>query len=730
MRQILLAIGCLGIAGWFVLSPATADPEVPTLHQPVEILFDHWGVPHIYAKNTDDLFFAQGWVTARDRLFQLDLWRRIGSGRLAEAIGPSAIPRDRMSLLLRYRGDWEKEWSSYAPDTKQIATAFVNGINAYIHTLSGQRPIEFQIAGYDPGKWSPEDVVSRVAGLQMMHNVSSEVQRAMDITRFGIEKVQTYMAPNPFRALDPAAGVDLSTITTDILKDFSQITKPLALGQQGSNNWVVDGTMTASGKPLLANDPHRAIQIPSLRKTVHLVAPGWDAIGAGEPALPGIALGHNEHIAFGFTIVGMDQEDLYVETLNPDNPLEYRYRGEWKKMEVEQQDIPVKGAEPQTVELHYTIHGPVIREDIAHHRAYALRSVATEPGTAGYLAGLSIARASDWDEFRSAVARFKVPTENIIYADTGGDIGWIAAGLAPVRKNWSGLLPVPGENGEYEWSGFLSIDDLPQSHNPANHHIATANDNILPPGYDKQLSYEWATPERHQRIEEMLSAHHKFNVEGFEKMQQDILSIDARRFMAILGPSSPLADWDGRIRVDSQKALLYELWVDELPRAVFGPDLGTRVGLYRTLKELEEHPNPEAISTALERAKQRLNVKIANQPVDVWGDLHKVFFQHPLNRKGLNRGPFARPGDAFTVNATSGPNFRQTSGASFREIIDLADWDRSVITNAPGESGDPQSTHYDDLITDWMWGQYHQLPYSRRAVEAVTEHRLMLLPRK
>jgi penicillin amidase len=420
-----------------------------------------------------------------------------------------------------------------------------------------------------------------------------------------------------------------------------------------------------------------------------------------------------------------------VETLNPENPLEYRYKGEWKKMEVERQDIPVKGMQPQTVELHYSIHGPVIREDLAHHRAYALRSVATEPGTAGYLAGLSIARASNWDEFRSAVSRFKVPSENIVYADTQGNIGWIAAGLAPVRKNWSGLLPVPGENGEYEWSGFLSIDDLPQSYNPPSHHIATANNNILPAGYDKQIAYEWASPERHQRIEEMLSAHHKFNVEGFEKMQQDILSIDARRFMALLGPKSPLAGWDGRIRVDSEKALLYEVWADELPRAVFGADLGARVSLRETLKELEQHPNPDAIAKALEKAKQRLNAPIANErPLQVWGDLHKVFFQHPLNREGLNRGPFARPGDATTVNATGGPNFQQTSGASFREVIDLADWDRSVITNTPGESGDPESKHYDDLITDWMWGQYHQLPFSRMAVEAATEHRLKLMPRK
>jgi len=733
MRRIWFAIGCVLLSGCSTLTPANSDTELPTLHQPVEILFDRWGVPHIYAKNTDDLFFAQGWVTARDRLFQIDLWRRIGSGKLAEAIGPSAVARDRMARLLRYRGDWEKEWASYAPDTKQIATAFTNGINAYIHTLGGKRPAEFQAAGYDPGLWTPEDVVSRMAGVQMQHNVTSEIQRSKDVTQFGLAKVQKYLPLDPFRELDPPKDLDLAAVPGDILRDYSA-----AIGnsvrfpdQQGSNDWVVDGTMTASGKPLLANDPHRPILLPSLRKTVHLVAPGWNAIGAGEPALPGIALGHNENIAFGFTIVGMDQQDLYVEKLNPQNPVEYCYQGGWKKMEIERQEVAVKGSAAQTVELHYTAHGPVIYEDKDHNRAYALRSVATEPGTAGYLAGISIARAGNWDEFRSAIARYKVPTENIIYADTQGNIGWIAAGLAPVRKNWSGLFPVPGESGEYEWSGFLTVDDLPQSYNPASHHIATANHNILPPGYTKQLSYEWAVPDRYHRIEEMLSAHRKFNVEAFEKMQQDVTSLNARRFMALLGPDSPLAGWDGQIQIDSDKALLYELWTAELPRTVFGPDLGARVNLQRTLTELEEHPNKEAIAQALEGARRRMNAPIANEaPPHVWGDLHKVFFRHPLNRAPWSRGPFARPGDANTVNATGGADFHQTGGASYREIIDLADWDRSVVTNVPGESGDPSSKHYDDLITDWQWGQYHQLPYSRKAVEAATEQRLRLLPRK
>ncbi len=707
-------------------APLWCASHADSVRQPVEILRDRWGVPHIYASNADDLFYAQGWITARDRLFQLDLWRRMGTGKLAEVLGPSAIRRDRIARLFRYRGDWDKEWQSYAPDAKDIATAFTDGINAYIKSLHGQRPLEFRLAGYDPGLWTPEDVTARVAGLLMSRNASAEVQRAIDVTRFGIEKVQKLMPPDPFRALDPPAGLDLAKITNAILRDYSAAIAPVAfVGEQGSNDWVVDGTMTATGKPLLANDPHRPVQIPSLRKTVHLVAPGWNVIGAGEPALPGVAVGHNEDVAFGFTIVGIDQQDLYVEQLNPANADEYRYQGEWKKLEIEHQPLLVKGREqPESLELRYSMHGPVIYEDKASHRAYALKWAGLEPGGAGYLAALSLSRASNWGEFKKAVAHYNIPSENLVYADRSGNIGWIAAGLAPVRKGWSGLFPVPGDTGDYEWSGYLSIDDHPQSFNPATHYVATANHNILPAGYDKQLSYEWASPARYNRIVEMLSAHRKFDVHDFELMQQDIQSVTARRFVKLLGKGSALDGWDGRLRVDSPQALLYEAWISKLPAAVFGPEPGARVSLDRTLQELEEHPNPEAMEHAYKEAQPML------LGLHTWGDLHKILFRHPLNDKNLNRGPVARPGDATTVNATSGARFMQSSGASYREVIDLSNWDRSMMTNVPGESGDPSSKHYDDLIEDWAWGQYHPMAFSRKAVEAVTEERVMLMPHR
>lgn len=719
----------------------------PGLRKPVEILRDRWGVPHIYAQTVEDLFFAQGYITAKDRLFQIDLWRRIGTGKLAEVLGPEAIDRDRLARAVRYRGSLEAEWQSYGPDTRRIATAFTSGINAYIRSLDGARPAEFQIAGYDPGLWEPEDCLARVAGLLMTHNLTREVARVHDFRLFGLESLAKHLPPDPPVPLQLPHGFDPEDIDDSILRVYNETIGPARFSEQGSNNWVVDGSLTATGKPILANDPHRPVQLPSLRKTVHLVGPGWNAIGAGEPALPGIALGHNEKIAFGFTIVGIDQQDLYVEKLDPSNGNRYKYRGAWKDIEIETQSLRVAGAkEPLRIRLRYTVHGPIIHRDLARHRAYALRWVGTEPGAAGYLAGLALARANNWREFRSAAARFKVPSENVVYADTSGNIGWQVVGLAPVRPNWSGLFPVPGDSGEYEWSGFRPADDLPHSYNPAAHYVATANQNILPPGYGIPLNYEWALPFRFDRITEMIEAGkragRKFSVADFERMQQDVVSTPARRFQAVvrrwLADAAPpeaaaarmLADWNAALTMDSPAAALYEVWIRKLPEAVFGERLGARTDLAALLAELESGPHPHPLAATLGAAVEQLT---RDQGPDRtkwrWGSLHRIDFPHPLKAKQFHLGPVERPGDATTVNATGGPGFAQGSGASYREILDPGDWDRSVMTNVPGESGDPASPHYSDLLNDWAAGRYHPLPYSRAAVEAATVERIELAPR-
>jgi penicillin amidase len=726
-------------------APPSTETHLPGLKRPVEILRDHWGVPHIYAENSDDLFFAQGYITANDRLFQLDLWRRIGTGKLAEVLGPSFVDRDRIARLVRYRGNWDDEWRSYSPDARQIATAFTRGINAYIQSLGGKRPVEFEKADFDPGLWSPEDVTARVAGLSMTGNATQEVNRSLDVAKLGLETDARFFPPEPHIPLLLPRGLDLADITRAILRDYIAAVGEVHFpGEQGSNNWVVDGTMTRTGKPILANDPHRAIEVPSLRKTVHLVAPGWDVIGAGEPALPGIAVGHNENVAWGFTIVGIDQQDLYVEKENPENAGQYSYRGDWKAFTVEHETIDVKGAGPQTVDLKYTIHGPVIHEDTARHRAYALKWVGEQAGGAGYLSALALARTKNWQDFRRAVGDYKIPSENLVYADRQGNIGWIAAGQAPIRNNWSGLFPVPGDSGEYEWNGYLPSSENPTEYNPARHFIATANHNILPPGYTHQLSYSWGAPTRYLRIVEMLTKGGKFDVDDFARMQQDTISLPARDFLVILKDWHPAAegvaahtraellDWDGNVGLNSRPALIYEVWINRIHRAMLPKGIASsRLDPGILIRELKANPHlPDLLASTLQETLAEIQTRLgADQQQWTWGNLHKVVFRHPLHEFDLPSRP--RPGDSYTVNATGGtpPSYAQTHGASYREVLDVSDWDRSIMTNVPGESGNPGNRHYGDLIDGWAEGHYHPMPYSRKAVEAATEERIMLSPR-
>jgi penicillin amidase len=730
-----------------LLSACAGPPASPAgLEQAVEVFRDRWGIPHIYAKTQRDLFYAQGYMAATDRLWQMEMWRRQGEGELAEVLGPSAVPRDRFARLMKYRGDMEAEWASYAPDAKEIITAFVAGVNARI--AEGKLPFEFEVMGFAPRPWRPEACLARMAGYVMTRNAATEVARAQLIRAIGPRAAAEAWPPDPPVAIEVPRGLDLDGIDDRILADARAAGAGIDLRKdEGSNNWTVSGALTATGKPILANDPHRTIAIPSLRWLCHLVGPGWNVIGAGEPALPGVAAGHNDRVAFGFTIVGIDQQDLYVEELNPANPLEYRHRGEWKPMTVVREELRVKGRAPETLELRFTVHGPVLHEDQARNRAYALRWVGQEPGTAGYLACLTLNRARDWASFTKALDRWKVPSENLVYADVDGNIGWQAAGLAPIRKGWSGLLPVPG-SGDYEWQGFLPMSELPRLYNPSQGYVATANHNILPSGYPHALGHEWASDWRFRRIDEVLRSRKGFTVEDFQALQHDELSIPARRLVPLLRRARPETDalreavrkllaWDFILGRDSREALLFELWIRKLVPKVWAKKLppqamkaiGARTSLENAITWLEESPGDPVLLEALAEALAQPELAKGT-----WGALHRAEFLHPLGREGelrrkLDRGPVPRGGDSNTVNNTGpGADFRQVSGASFREILDLSDWDRSVATSVPGQSGDPASPHYDDLLPLWAEGRYFPLVYSRAAVERETRERIVLRP--
>ena len=740
------------------------------LHQPVRVLRDTWGVAHIYANNQHDLFFAQGVIASQDRLFQMELWKRAGQGRLSEILGPAALPRDIGARSLKYRGDMQREYASYAPDTQAILTAFTDGINAYIATLGAPggagMPLEFQLAGFVPDSWHPEDCLNRMAAFSMTGNAISELTAARALAELGAERAAKVLEYSPRVALAPAAGLDLTGLSPELLTNLIGSDQRIEFPgppREGSNNWTISGALTASGKPLLANDPHRVLALPSLRYMVHLVAPGWDVIGAGEPGLPGVALGHNQNIAWGFTIFGLDQQDLYVEQLNPHNPREYRTEMGWAPMVIRSEKFLIKGTAARTVDLEFTRHGPVLWKD--GKRALALRWVGSEPGTAGYLASLAIDRAQNWSEFQAAVARWKVPSENIVYADRTGNIGEHSVGLAPIRS-WPGILPMPGA-GNYNWAGFVPVSKLPQSFNPPAGFVVTANHQMIPDHYPYNVGFEWESPYRFERIRSVIDsarrAQHKLTIEDNEALQNDILSLPARELQGLVQASAvrdnslltEFLRWDGELARESREAALYEVWMKQirlaLARRISAEYSDHYAGLTpHAVLTLLAKPDPDLFGAdpILARDALLVDTLVAGRrklTQDLgpdasrwsWGNLHAIHFRHPLERQPsagelLDLGPLPRPGDGYTVNATgfreSGSSWEQATGASFREILDTGDWDRSVAVNTPGQSGQPSSRHYSDLMPLWDAGRYFPLIYSSRAVEKNTVDRLLLQP--
>ena len=489
---------------------------------------------------------------------------------------------------------------------------------------------------------------------------------------------------------------------------------------------------------------------------VHLVAPGWDVIGAGEPGLPGVALGHNQNIAWGFTIFGLDQQDLYLEELNPADPLQYKTAQGWDNMQVRKEVFGIRGSPDVQVDLKFTNHGPVLWED--GKRALALRWVGAEPGTAGYLGSLAVDRAQNWQEFEAAMPRWKVPSENIVYADRDGNIGEHSVGLAPLRKNWTGLLPVPGAGG-YEWSGFVPTKELPHQFNPASGFVATANHKMIPDNYPYKVGYSWAAPYRFQRITQVLQKAQVGRQTGCgsagafavrRALSAGVQLIDLLRAEIASQKSTAAAElllrWNGEVNRDSAAAALYEVWLqivtrETMNRAVPQPLRSTTEDwsahqvlgyLGRMSQSMRNHSN-SLLSNSLEEAWREMEKLQGPDPAMVVGRIACVRFRHPLDQTVgsaalLDPGPVPRPGDEYTVNATGyfGNSFDQVSGASYREILDLSDWDHSVAVNTPGQSGQPGSPHYSDLLPLWSEGRYFPLLYSREAVEKEVTDRLLL----
>ena len=571
------------------LAQIDGDLKVTGLHASVQVVRDTWGVPHITAQSTDDLFFAQGYVMAQDRLWQMEIWRRSAEGRLAEIAGPGAVTHDRAARLLKYRGPFDDaEWTSYHPDGKRIFTAFANGVNAFIAQNTDHLPVEFVVTGLTPEPWTIEQLVLRPPSFG---DAAGELQLARNVARLGVQEANRLRNPDPPDDLTVPDGLDVSAISDDVIASTrvlggGQALPPLlppyrtaaATGgddtpvrEPGSNNWVVSGARSATGHPVVANDPHREVTNPSLRYVVHLQAPGWNVVGAAEPPFVGVALGHNQRVAWGLTIVGTDQEDVYVEEVNPANGNEVRFNGAWEPLRVVRDAIKVKGRGDEVVELKFSRHGPIFFEDRRRHLAYAIRRAAAEPGTAPYLGGLRLAQARNCRDFLDAAMYWKAPTENQICGDVDDNISWRPAALSPLRKGWTGRLPVPG-TGQYEWKGFRQ--DLPSELNPSRGFIATANHNINPPGYTPPLMFKNADTrfDRITRLLQMLNGPpQKLTLDDHKRMQHDAYSLraaaDQRWFQGWTSQDpeverlrADVASWNAVYSRDSRAAAIYEAW--------------------------------------------------------------------------------------------------------------------------------------------------------------------------
>jgi len=781
----------------------TTHYSLKGLSKDARIIVDRWGIPHIYGQTTDDLFFAQGFNAARDRLWQLDLWRRQGEGKLAEVFGARFVKQDAAARLFLYRGDMEREFASYHSHGREILTAFTNGINSYIDLTAAHPellPLEFKLTRSKPGYWTPTSPLIRIFGLT--RNLSREVTFAQLVQLMGTEAVEKVSLFEPPTHLQVPNGLDLSLINDDVIASYklarggvkfvpADLANNLTPAQRvrwarhlsaaisghgessetlyESNNWALSGRLTDTGKPILAGDPHRAQSVPSLRYIAHLNGPGWNVIGAGEPTLPGISLGHNERIAYALTIFSFaDEEDLYVYETNPANPSQYLYEGKWENMRLVPETIPVKNAAPATVTLKFTRHGPVLSEDPAHHKAYALRAAYLEhEGTAPYLASLGIDQARNWDEFVQAMEEHYTPSENMAYADVDGNIGWFGCSIAPVRPNWNGLLPVPG-NGDFEWQGFLDTKLLPRLLNPSSGFFASANQYNVPDGYPHTSisAHEWVPPFRLNRILEVLRQGTRLSIGDSTKLQYDELSLPARLIVPLvtrLDSSDPdvasalteLQRWDYLLSKDSVAATIYELWITQLhrdvfalyvppnARSIFGPGDRMRLVQLVTSPDKSFGPDPiagrdslllQALSKALTTLKGRLGTDVTAWQ---WGKLHHMTYEHDLavdaaKKTVLDVGPLAVGGDGYTVRNTGyrESDFNQNTGASYREVMDLSDWDRSLTLNSPGQSGDPNSPHYRDLFQLWAEGNFVPMLFSRQKALDAAEHIYELHPRE
>ena len=793
---LLVLLLILGATAFYLVRRGWPDIngtfQAPGLQASVQIVRDKWGVPHIYAENDHDLFFAQGYAHAQDRLWQMEMDRNAAKGTLAGLVGKGAVDTDK---FIRTIGLWrsaEQDWALLDADTRASLEDYAAGVNAYIDSHRDRLPVEFVMVGVNPEPWQPVDSLSiaNLMALSLSHNYRMELLRAQVIATIGLEGAQDLFTPyaKGTPVIVPPEVGNYSWLRDgrfEVLDAIDDLVGDPAPGW-GSNNWVVHGSRTATGKPILENDTHLGLQMPSFWYENDLHGGRYHVTGFSLPGTPFVVIGHNQNIAWGETTLGQDVQDYYIEKFDNDaQPTQYEYQGHWQPVEVKHELIAVKGSDPVPLDIVFTRHGPIMTEamslwsGITNTQPLAMRWTMYD-GNRLAQAMREVNLAATWDDFRTALSHWDAPGVNMVYADVDGNIGYQATGRTPIRvKQHQGLVPVSGWTGEYEWQNFIPFDELPTSFNPPAGYIATANNRVTTDDYPYLLAYDWFPGYRVQRISDLLAANDHVTIDDIKAIEAQTYSLPAEALRPYLLPAvQPATDletqalelvknWDLYLERDRVGATIYERWYIFMVENTIGDELGDNLtqtylaGRYERhgnqhvpmlvdlVTEADNHwfddtttPQRETRDDIIRRSfTQTVNWLSENAGKDpqgwAWGNLHTVQFPHitfssvkPLNLL-FNSQTTSLPGDQFAVNAAS---FRWTRpftvihAVSERMIVDLGNLENSLSIHTTGQNEQLGHPHREDFILMWANLQFHPMLSDRTNVDKNVEGTLSLTP--
>lgn len=746
----------------------------------VEIIRDRWGIPHIFAQDEADLFFAQGFIHAQDRLWQMELNRRTARGQLAELFGDIALDTDRATRTFGFNRLGQTDWQNMEGETRDAVLAYTKGVNAYLDMPSAPMPVEFSLLGHRPRPWEPEDCTAfaRVMMWQLSHAWYGEIVRAQMIETAGEEHAAELMIHYP--TVSPTTlpkGIEFNRLGEGgiLIKENG----PFLERGLGSNAWAIAGSKSNTGKPYLCNDMHLPLSMPGLWYQVHLVGGKYNVTGVSLPGEPMVLVGHNENIAWGITLAYIDCEDLFIEQFDPQNADRYLYKGEWVKGTVIDEVIPRKGkAEAHHEKVIITRHGPVISDVVGYSaQRLAVNSMALQPSP-NLTGWMKLNQASNWDEFIGALKLIEAPQLNICYADVFGNTGYWVTGRTPIREKGDGSIPVPGWTGEYEWVNEVPFEDMPHAFNPEKGYVVSCNHKIVPDDYPYYLGNVWMNGYRARRIEDILSGKETLTPQDFRNLHMDCTCIPGKLWVekvSQIESDDPIVkkamtcirSWDGVLDPQSVGGCLYEVsryfMARNLVESVLGeektmlwmgkgfnPVLFTASEFYGhditiVLRLLDQSDSwwmqqtggkEKFVTESIKKAAVWLTSKFGDNPQNwQWGKLHTASFPHAMGiQKPLdqvfNRGPYPIGGDTDTpfqsAMLPNEPYENKAWSPTFRQIVDMSDLSKSVTISPPGQSGQIGSRHYDDFIPLWLKGEYAPMLWTREQIEKEAEGKLVL----